>query len=72
LTTSGRSVQTKVFEEIGCRTTSSRISSGNREIVFEIKFKAVEETPDGSRRSVDARHRMRKRPVDGKSVLQSA
>ena len=42
--------------------------SGNRDRIFEIEFRDVEEMPLGVRRSVDVRQSMRKRPVEGKSA----
>lgn len=41
--------------------------AGNRARMVEIWFKDVDDMPEGVRRSVDVKIRIRKRPVEGKS-----
>jgi hypothetical protein len=56
-----------VFCGRGCRITSSIIPGGKWGMMLEIAFSEVEDVPDGERRSVVVKWRMRKRPVEGKS-----
>jgi hypothetical protein len=47
------------------------IPAGNRVRIVKIWVKQVEDMPLGVRRSVDVKHRIRKRPVEGKSEFVS-
>jgi len=44
------------------------ISGGNLARIEDIALSETEETPEGERRSVEVKQRMRKRPVEGKST----
>jgi len=43
---------------------------GNLARIEDIALSEVEETPEGERRSVEVKQRMRKRPVEGKSITR--
>ncbi len=57
-----------MFGDKVCRITSSMISGGNLARIEDIALSETEETPEGERRSVEVKQRMRKRPVEGKST----
>ena len=47
------------------------IPAGNFERIDEIEFREVAEIPDVESRSLEVTQRIRKRPVEGKSVVVS-
>jgi hypothetical protein len=47
------------------------IPAGKCERIDEIEFREVAEIPDVERRSLEVTQRIRKRPVEGKSVIVS-